>query len=66
MPDQKRLAIVVWVVPLLVGLVGIYRVMHSAGFAMYRTVDIVQFLGSGMCFGVALTGAIFMFRRSRL
>jgi len=64
MVDRKRPTIVVWIVPLLVGFAGFYRVMQSPSFAMYRTVDVVQLLGSGVCFGAAMVGIIFMLRAS--
>jgi len=62
MPDRKRPLIVMWIVPLMIGLVGFNRVTHSPNYAMYRAVDIVQLLGSGVCFGAAMVGVIFMLR----
>jgi len=63
--DRKRSPIVVWIVPTAVGLAGLSRVMQSPNFALYRTVDVVQLLGSGVCFGVTMVGVIFMFRGMR-
>ena len=37
-----------------VGFAGLNRVMQSPSFATYRTVDVVQFLGCGVCFGVVM------------
>jgi len=65
MVDRKRPTIVIWIVPLLIGVIGFNRVMQSPGFAMYRTVDIVQLLASGACFGAAIVGVIFMLRGKR-
>lgn len=65
MPDRRRSPIVVLVLPLLLGLVGFYRVTQSPNFAQYRAVDIVQLLGSGVCFGVLMVGLIFMVRGPR-
>ena len=62
MANGKRRPIVVWIIPLVVGFAGFYRVAQSPGFQMYRTVDIVQLLGSGVCFGAAMVGIIFMLR----
>jgi hypothetical protein len=42
-----------------------YRVTQSPSFEMYRAVDIVQLLGSGVCFGAAMVGMIFMLRGAR-
>jgi len=62
MTDGKRRPIAVWVVPIMIGAVGVFRVTQSPNFGMYRAVDIVQLLGSGVCFGAAMAGIIFMFR----
>jgi hypothetical protein len=56
MVDGKRPPIVVWLVPIMIGLVGFFRVIQSPSFATYRAVDIVQLLGSGVCFGAANGG----------
>jgi len=64
MVDRKRPPIAVWIIPLLIGFAGFYRVRQSPGFEMYRAVDIVQLLGSGVCFGAAMVGVIFMLRRA--
>jgi hypothetical protein len=65
MVDRRRPPIVVWIVPLLIGLAGFYRVTQSPMFELYRAVDIVQLLGSGMCFGATMVGVIFMLRGVR-
>jgi len=65
MVDRKRPPIVIWFIPLLIGFVGFYRVTQSPSFDMYRAVDIVQLLGSGVCFGAAMVGVIFMLRGAR-
>ena len=62
MIDRKRPPVMFWIMPLVIGSVGLYRVMHSPSFALYRTVDIVQLLGSGVCFGVTMIGLIFTLR----
>jgi hypothetical protein len=65
MVDGRRPPIVIWILPLLIGVAGFYRVTQSPSFEMYRTVDIVQLLGSGVCFGAAMIGIIFMLRGTR-
>ena len=65
MVDRKRPPIVVWMIPLLLGLAGFYRVTQSPHFDLYRAVDIVQLMGSGVCFGATMVGVIFMLRGSR-
>jgi hypothetical protein len=49
----------------LIGGIGFYRVTQSPIYPMYRAVDIVQLLGSGVCFGAAMAGIIFMLRAMR-
>ena len=52
MIDRKRRPLVViWLLPLFVGLVGFDRVAKTPGFAAMRNVDIIQLLGCGACFG---------------
>ena len=65
MADRKRPPIVVWIIPLLIGLAGFHRVTQSPSYELYRAVDIVQLLGSGVCFGAAMVGVIFMLRGDR-
>jgi hypothetical protein len=65
MVDRKRPSIIVWIIPLLIGFVGFYRVTQSPSFEIYRAVDIVQLLGSGVCFGAAMVGVILMLRGAR-
>jgi hypothetical protein len=65
MVDGKRPPLTVWILPLLVGGVGVYRVTQSPSYQLYRAVDIVQLLGSGVCFGAAMAGIIFMLRAMR-
>ena len=60
MCDGKRPPVVMWIIPLSVGLAGLFRVMQSPNFVLYCAVDVVQLLGSGVCFGATLTGLIFV------
>lgn len=49
------------------GLLGLYNVTSRLRFETFHTVDVVQLIVTGMCFGAAL-GILFMFflgRRSR-
>lgn len=64
MTHPKRPPVVLFIIPLIVGLGGFFRVTHSPSFASYRTVDVVQLLGSGMCFGMVIVGVIFLLRGS--
>lgn len=56
---KRRPAVASILVPLIIGLVGLNSVMQRPRFAAYRTVDVVQFIGCGLCFGVALAAFAF-------
>ena len=69
MDDRKRPLLAVLILPailVIVGFAGLNRVMQSPNFAIYRTVDIVQLLGSGVCFGVAMILIIIVLRGARI
>lgn len=51
--------------PLIIGVAGFVRLMDQPRFAAYRTVDVVQRTGSGMCFGIAPAALIVFFRLPR-
>ena len=65
MPNRKRPPVVALIIPLYFGLLGFYRVTQSPQFESYRTVDVIQLVASGGCFGVALTGLMVMLLRPR-
>jgi hypothetical protein len=54
-------------VPILIGSIGLSMLAHNPRFEMYRSVDVLQLLASGACFGVALSGmaAMILGRRVR-
>ena len=62
---RKRPPMVVFMIPLFIGLLGFYRVTQSPQFASYRTVDVIQLVGFGGCIGAALTGWIALLARPR-
>jgi hypothetical protein len=43
---------------MVLGLVGFGNVSRMPRFASFHTVDVLQLLVSGMCFGVVLTGLV--------
>lgn len=65
MSNRKRPPFVVFIIPLVIGLLGFSRVSQSAQFESYRTVDVIQLLVSGACFGAALTGFMVSLLRPR-
>jgi hypothetical protein len=50
------------VAPLVVGFIGFFTLMQRPRFADIHTVDVIQLLASGMCFGVALAALVFWLR----
>jgi hypothetical protein len=52
------------VVLVTVGLIGLYNVTSKPRFETFHTVDVLQLIVTGMCFGVAL-GMLIMFFRGR-
>ena len=49
-------------IPLVIGLIGLMPLMRNPRFETYHTVDVVQLLASGMCFGVALAALLVKLR----
>jgi hypothetical protein len=52
-------------IPIIIGSVGLMNLMHQPRFETYRTVDVVQLLGTGLCYGVALVALIMLLRGPR-
>ena len=52
--------------PLLFGLMGVSRILGSPRLAAIRTVDLVQLIAIGMCFGVALITLVTFLRCPRV
>lgn len=42
------------IVPLILGIIGLSTLMRNPRFETFHTVDVLQLIASGMCFGVAL------------
>ena len=64
MLKRKSLAVAV-LVPMIVGSIGLMNLMQRPGFDSFRTVDVIQLLASGMCFGVALSAVVALLRGTR-
>lgn len=64
MPRTRRsLAASVFIL-IVIGSAGFVHLTEQARFQAYHTVDVVQLLGSGMCYGVALMGIFLLFRKA--
>ena len=49
-----------------VGFIGFFALTQRPTFSAFHAVDVVQLLGSGMCFGVALAILVASFRGGRI
>ncbi len=56
-PRQKPMVSAI-LAPLFLGIIGFATLAGRARFSGYHTVDVLQLLASGMCFGVALAGLL--------
>ena len=63
MNDRRKL-VPFWV-PLLFGLISLFNLVTRPSFATIRGPDVVQLIGTGMCFGVALATLVVFLRGSR-
>ena len=63
--DTRRKLFPFWF-PLLFGLMGVSRIFGNPRLAAIRTVDLVQLIAIGMCFGVALTTLVTFLRCPRV
>jgi hypothetical protein len=54
-----------FLVPALIGAVGLFEFTQRHGFAGFRSADVVLLFGCGMCFGVALAAVVVYLRRPR-
>jgi hypothetical protein len=52
-------------VPLIIGIFGVVDLTHKPRFANFHSVDVIQLIASGMCFGIALTALIEFVRGPR-
>jgi hypothetical protein len=62
---RSRTLISAIVIPLIVGLIGLLNLMHRPRFASFHSVDVLQLIASGMCFGVALFALLTLLRGPR-
>jgi predicted RND superfamily exporter protein len=61
---SKRLWAAV-VMPVVIGLVGFFSLTQRPRFQAFHTVDVLQLLGTGMCFGIALAALLGALRGRR-
>lgn len=59
---QRRRRMAPFWVPLLMGLLSFFSMVSKPTFATIHRPDVVQLIGTGMCFGVALATLVALFR----
>jgi hypothetical protein len=64
MNRRRRLASAI-LAPLVVGLIGMFNLMQRPRFETFHTVDVLQLVASGMCFGIALAAVFAILRGER-
>ncbi|HVT96142.1 MAG TPA: hypothetical protein VHE33_01460 [Acidobacteriaceae bacterium] len=64
MAKRKSPLISTVVLVVIFGSLGLMNLSGKDRFKSYRTVDVVQLLGIGMCYGVALMGVGMLIRKS--
>jgi ABC-type nickel/cobalt efflux system permease component RcnA len=57
---RRRLASIV--IPAIVGLTALLTVIGRPRFQTYHTVDALELVASGLCFGIAFVGLVRVFR----
>ena len=65
MPNRVRSVSSTVLFPFILGLFGLFNLMGRPRFATFHTVDVLQLVASGACFGVALAALLVILRRSR-
>ena len=62
--NNRRKLVPFWV-PLLFGLLSLSSMISRPRFATFRATDVIQLIGTGVCFGVALATLVVFFRSPR-
>ena len=61
-PSRRKAAISVIAVSLVVGITALTTVAGRPRFSGYATVDVLQLLAAGMCFGIGFASLLRMWR----
>jgi formate/nitrite transporter FocA (FNT family) len=51
--------------PVFIGAIGLFNLMGKPRFQTFHSVDVLQLIASGMCFGVGLAALFLMIRGPR-
>ena len=55
---RRKTAVAMIVISVLVGITSLTTVMSRPRFSGYATVDVLELVASGMCFGIALVAIV--------
>lgn len=62
---RDKRAVVAIFVPVVIGMIGFFNLTRRPRFELFHTVDVLQLLATGMCFGIALAALLVMLRGKR-
>ena len=60
--ERRRSGIVAIIIPIVIGIGGLMTVLSRPRAAQYATVDLLELVAAGMCFGVALVWVLLRLR----
>ncbi len=63
--SRRKTSVAMIVISLVVGITSLTTVSGRPRFSGYATVDVLELLASGMCFGIALVGIVQALRGMR-
>ena len=62
--SRRKTSVAMIVISLVVGITSLTSVSGRPRFSGYATVDVLELLASGMCFGIALVGIVRALRKT--
>ncbi|HEV2305996.1 MAG TPA: hypothetical protein VGR93_10785 [Candidatus Acidoferrales bacterium] len=63
MAKRARNAATAILVPVVIGSIGFFNLTQRSRFQVFHTVDVLQLLATGMCYGIALAAIFVLLRR---
>lgn len=65
MADRRKGLLAALIFPIVIGSIGLLTLVQRPRFQAFHTVDVLQLLATGMCFGVALVTLLAWLRGRR-
>ena len=66
MKTSRQLLFPTVILPIMMGCIGLYNVTNKPRFAGFHSVDVVQLIAAGMCFGAALVSLLLVVKSRRV